>query len=122
MSEQNNISINTLEDAWKLAKEKGYEGTFEEFKALGEKIENDPEFNKMDLDSMETVAGGGFVSAMEAVGEWCKDHKELLMATTGTLAVGVTAYLTYRYTTGGNTTTGDNISVMSDPLNTGFML
>lgn len=114
MSEQNNVTVNTLEDAWKLSQEKGYEGSFEDFRALCEKLDKEADFEKMDLSAMESVAGGGFVSAMEAAGEWCKDHKDLLIATTGTLAAGVAGYLTYRYMSGGSGDTGRESIVSSD--------
>lgn len=122
MSELNNIPV-TLEEAWKQAKEQGYEGTCEEFAALCDKIEEKMSSEKLDLAGMESVAGGGFTDAMKAVGEWCADNKELLAGIGGAVATLAGGYAAYRYFKGGNTgTVGDNISVVSDPLNTGFML
>lgn len=105
MSELNNIPV-TLEDAWKQAKEQGYEGTCEEFAALCDKIEEKMSSEKLDLAGMESVAGGSFKSAMEAVGDWCKENTGLLAGIGGAVATLAGGYAAYRYFSGGNTGTG----------------
>lgn len=100
MNEQERKAVEglyTIEDAWKLAKENGYEGTAQEFDALCKKLARETDTGSMSLESLDAVAGGSFKSAMEAVGDWCADNKEILIGTlTGLTSIAV-GYGVYRY-------------------------
>lgn len=99
MSEQNtnSIKIMPMEEAWKAATDEGYEGTLEEFTALCDQIADKLNLDeKLNMDEMESVAGGGFVEAMEATGEWIQDNARTFGLSVAALvsAVGGIVYCT----------------------------
>lgn len=103
MSEENTVTFSSMEDAWEKAKNDGYTGSLEEFEALCEKAAKDiaAKNEKMDAESLETVAGGSFGSVMKDIGGWCKDHPELI-AGIGGLAATAIGYGVYRYANSGS--------------------
>lgn len=84
-------ALNSLEDAYQLAQEGGYTGSVADFIALGEKLAAQAE--RMDMDAMDSVAGGGVV---DDVVDWCSNNKALTIEiVTGTVAVIATAAIAY---------------------------
>ena len=91
MSEKRTITLNSIEDAWKLAKEDGYEGTLEAFDTLCKELAEKAKSEKIDVESMESIAGG------KSIGDWCKDNTELLIGVAGAIGTAAVTLGTYWY-------------------------
>lgn len=94
MSELNadNIKVNSVEEAWKIAVGEGYQGTLEDYAILCAKLASEVKLDeKLNVEEMDTVAGGGFVEAMEAAGEWIKDNALVVGLTAAGVAAAVGA-------------------------------
>ena len=117
MSEEKKITLTSIEDAWKLAKENGYEGSLEDFDAMCKNAAEKFQAEQMDLDSMDAVAGGGAGEVFESIGNWCSDHKEMLIGITSGLTAAAAGFAIYKYAKGKSNTSGsavlDNISETS---------
>lgn len=68
--------LNSIEEAYALSKECGYTGTMEEFKAQCDKAAGNNE--QMDVDAMESVAGGLDIGLKEAWSWFLKPAVEKL--------------------------------------------
>lgn len=104
--------LNNGADAWELAKENGYEGTREEFEALCAKAAEELKTEKMDMDSLDAVAGG---NAWDSIKDFFSDNKTAIISAGGAAGTAVIAFLTYKWINSGNngTTVDDNVSVSS---------
>lgn len=110
--------LNNGADAWELAKENGYEGTKEEFEALCAKAAEELKTEKMDMDSLDAVAGGG---TWDDVKTFFNDHKEIILGVTGAVGAGVIGVLSYKLYSGRNTGTEGPSILGGGGLNDGFM-
>ena len=115
-------SLNSLEDAYNLAKANGYTGTPEDYLKL--LVEADKAMNKeeMDLDAMEQVAGGGLGDVVD----WVKENPGLTAAIgAGVVATGVAVAYGVNYLRNSSSsemdellnkpTTGGDWEIMSKP-------